>query len=78
MATTTNATEEMESCRKELRRLKRLALQLDKLSDSLVKRIGAMSADDVTSNLYEDAVEFHLEVSGWNATMKRGESAEED
>lgn len=69
--------EEIEACRMELARLKRYAKQIDRLSDALVKRIGAMDADAETGDLYSDAVDFHLEVSGWNATMKRGEAMEE-
>lgn len=73
-----NQQEEIEACRKELKKLRGYVRWLDRKSDDLVKRIGRMEADDKTSDLYGDAVEFHLEVSGWNATMKRGEAAEGD
>lgn len=73
-----NKPEEIEACRRELKKLRDYAKWLDRKSDLLVKRIGRMDADDESSDLYGDAVEFHLEVSGWNATMKRGEKEESD
>ena len=68
-----NKTDEIEACRAELKKLRGYARWLDRKSDALVQRIGKMSAGNDTCDLYENAVEFHLEVSGWNATMKRGE-----